>query len=296
MMPLHESSMPPRTAVRFSPSSAAGWALVLLVLQGVGAAIVRPSGSTGPVDFVGFSLVIAASTLVVLFGMVRVHGPDSSLREVLGLSCSPLALPPGAEPAIVAAHRAAVVALLLVVGVALVPVDAALDAFFSSRDPSYGEELSQLTALLDAPTMRAKVARSLGLGVVQPLAELTFYFGMVFGGLRRPGSRVLASLLSTTFFVLHASDLRTAPLRLLIALPILGARLATGEVRAAVLAAVVFNMVSVANVGRSESLVRGGVALWAGVLALAFAGILFLVRRATQWRLGEFADRLDMRA
>ncbi len=296
MMPLRESSRPPRTAVRFSASGAAGWSLALLLVQGVAAGVVRPRGSTGPIDFVSFGVVSLVALLVVLFGVVRVHGPDASLREVLGLDESPLAFPPAAPPRAVLVHRVATALFALVVGVALVGVDAAVDDFFSARDASYRDDLAKLYELLEAPTTRARAARLLGLGLVQPLAELAFYFGVVFGGLRRPRSRGLAAGLTLLFFVLHASDIRAAPVRLLLGLPLLLARMGTGTIVASAVGTVAFNALEVMDLGRGAKLVGGPPALWAAVALVGIAALALLARQAKRWRLGEFADRLDLRA
>jgi hypothetical protein len=296
MMPLRESSRPPRTAVRFSASGAAGWSLALLLVQGVAAGVVRPRGSTGPLDFVSFGVVSLVALLVVLFGVVRVHGPDASLREVLGLDESPLAFPPAVGPHAVVVHRVAVALLGLVVGVALVGVDSSIDAFFTARDSAYRDDLAKLYELLAAPTTTARAARLFGLGVVQPLAELAFYFGIVFGGLRRPRSRGLAAGLTLLFFVLHASDIRAAPVRLLLGLPLLLARMGTGTIVASAVATVSFNALEVMEIGRGAPIVGGPVAVWAAVVAVGLVGLAVLARQALRWRLGEFADRLDLRA
>ncbi len=296
MMPLRESTHPPRTSVRFSASSAAGWSLVLVLTQALGGSVIRPSNSTGPIDFVSFGLVSLLALFVVLFGVVRVHGPDASLSEVMGLKETPLAFPPAVGPQSVWAHRAAVFACLAVAGVALVAVDAGLDTYFASRDSSYSEVLAKLMDLLAAPTTRAKVSRIVGLGIVQPFAELAFYFGIVFGGLRRPRSRVFACAMSLAFFVLHASDLRAAPIRLLLGAPLLLGRLATGSIIASLVTVLTFNVVEVVAVGRGATAVPGALSLWCAALVVVLLILAYLVRLASQWRLGEFADRLDMRA
>jgi hypothetical protein len=296
MMPLRESSRPPRTSVRFSASGAAGWSLALLLVQGVAAGVVRPRGSTGPIDFVSFGVVSLVALLVVLFGVVRVHGPDASLREVLGFEESPLSFPPAVSARAALVHRVSVALLALVVGVALVGVDSAVDAYFTSRDPAYGDDIAKLYELLEAPTTRARAARLFGLGVVQPLAELAFYFGVVFGGLRRPRSRGLAAGLTLVFFVLHASDIRAAPVRLLLGLPLLFARMGTGTVVASAVGTVAFNALEVMDIGRSAKIVGGSPTLWAAVAVGGIAGLAVLALQAKRWRLGEFADRLDLRA
>lgn len=296
MMPLRESSRPPRTSVRFSPTGAAGWSLAMVLVQGIAGGLVRPERSTGPIDFVSFGVIALLALLVVLFGVVRVHGPDASLREVVGLDESPLAFPPAVGPRAVLAHRLAVVFACLLAGVALVVIDSAFDEAFMARDANFREEIGRLRELLEAPTTRARVARVLGLGVAQPLAELGFYFGIVFGALRRPRARLLAGGMSLLFFALHASDIRALPLRLLLGITLLGGRMATGTVVASAVATVAFSAVEVAQLGRSAPLLPGGVTVWALVFSAALFALGFLVRASSRWRLGEFADRLDLRA
>lgn len=296
MMPLRESSRPPRTSVRFSTSAAAGWSLALVVIQAVAAGVVRPAGSVGPIDFVSFGLVTLLALFVVLFAVVRVHGPDASLREVVGIDESPLAFPPAVPPGMVWGHRVAVIVCLLVAGLALVVVDGAIDRYFAARDAAFADELAKLNSLLEAPTLRAKIGRILGLGIVEPCAELAFYFGIVFGGLRRPRSRNIACMMALVFFALHASDIRAAPVRLLLAAPMLLGRMATGTIVASALTAVAYNVLAVLAVGRSSSGIPGPTTLWAALLALAIGGLALLVHFASKWRLGEFSDRLDLRA
>lgn len=296
MMPLRESSRPPRTAVRFAPTWAAGWSLVMVLVQGIAGGLVRPERSTGPIDFVSFGLIPLLALLVVLFGVVRVHGPDASLREVLGLDESPLAFPPAVGPRAVLIHRVAVVFACLVAGVALVVLDGAFDDAFMARDAGFRDEIDRLRELLAAPTLRARIARILGLGIAQPLAELAFYFGIVFGGLRRPRNRLLAGGMGLMFFALHASDVRALPLRLLLGATLLAGRMATGTIVASAVAAVAFSGIEVAQFGRAQPLVAGSPLVWGIVFSAALAGLVFLARLAARWRLGEFADRLDLRA
>ncbi len=295
-MPLRESSRPPQTDVRFSPGAAAGWALACLLVQGVAAGLLRPRGSTGPVDFVAFGAVALLTLLVVLFGVVRVHGPDASLREVVGLEASSGLLPPAVPRAVMLAHHVAVAVACVVAGVALVSIDRGLDAFWAARDGAFRDELAHLFELIEAPTSRARVARLFALGLAEPASELAFYFGIVFGGLRRPRSRVLAASMSVLFFVLHASDLRTAPIRLLQAAPLLLGRLATGAIVAPMCATVAFGLLEVHALGGGWPAMPGGVAVWGTALALSVLALAFLVRAASRWRLGEFADRVDLRA
>ncbi len=296
MMPLRESSRPPRTSVRFSPTGAAGWSLAMVLVQGVAAGLVRPERSTGPIDFVSFGVISLVALLVVLFGVVRVHGPDASLREVLGLDESPLAFPPAVPPRVVSVHRAGVFVACAVAGVALVALDAAFDAAFMARDSDFREEIERLGELLAAPTSRARMARLLGLGVAQPLAELAFYFGIVFGGLRRPRNRVLAGAMAFLFFALHASDLRALPIRALLGATVLFGRMATGTIVAPAIVSVAFSAIEVAQLGRSQPLVGGSVLAWAVAFSAALASLVFLARLASRWRMGEFSDRLDLRA
>ncbi len=296
MMPLRESSRPPRTSVRFSPTGAAGWSLAMVLVQGIAGGLVRPERSTGPIDFVSFGVIALVALLAVLFGVVRVHGPDASLREVLGVDESPLAFPPAVAPRAVLLHRLGVVSACLVAGVALVVLDAAFDEAFMARDASFREAIEHIRELLEAPTLRARVVRVLALGVAQPLAELAFYFGIVFGGLRRPRSRLLAGGMGLLFFALHASDLRALPLRVLLGATLLAGRMATGTIVASAVATVTFSAIEVAQIGRSAPLVGGSVALWGMVFSAALAALVFLARLAARWRLGEFADRLDLRA
>jgi membrane protease YdiL (CAAX protease family) len=232
----------------------------------------------------------------VLFGVVRVHGPDASLREVLGIDESPLALPPAVRPHAVASHRIGVVVACLVAGVALVALDGAFDDAFMARDGSLRDEIQRIGELLAAPTLQARVVRFVGLGVAQPLAELAFYFGIVFGGLRRPRSRFLAGAMALLFFALHASDLRALPIRVLLGATLLVSRMATGTIAASAVTSVAFSAIEVAQIGRSEPIVGGSVVVWAQVFSVALAALVFLARLASRWRLGEFADRLDLRA
>jgi membrane protease YdiL (CAAX protease family) len=106
---------------------------------------------------------------VVLFGILRVHAPEASIRHVLALR----------RPSLLA------LVLALAVGAALSLPSDWLDRALELRFPRPPEERAALDRLLSAATLGGRVGLVTTLVLVQPALDELFFRGALFTPLRR---------------------------------------------------------------------------------------------------------------
>lgn len=152
----------------------------------------------------------AAVFLLVLFAIVRLHAPNRSLGDELGLRF------PGFGLAMLAA----------LLGVALVgPVDV-VEQLVEHRWPTPARLRELEEALLFAPTFGRKAAIVVAVAGVGPVIEELLFRGALYRELRRAHDERLSMLMVALVFALVHGDSRFFPLRfgLALALGLLRAR------------------------------------------------------------------------
>jgi len=253
------NSAPPEPVTR--PLSFVAAALWTLLAAMVVAGTVTAIDSVHPGAFTDVVTIAACRLLgysVVFFAILRVHEPESSIREVLALRRSPFLL----------------VLLSAVVGVALAPVASWVESVLAARFPPSPTDVEAVARLLDAPTAAKKVALVVALGVVSPACDALFFGGALFTPLKR-GRRadfvVLAISAYETLFAAPSARDAASMLGALLAMAWL--RAVTGSTVPALVARVAFFAVQVVPlvVGRELPLrapIVVGAAL-AGAAALA---------------------------
>lgn len=259
---------PPDAAPRpLSFLAAAFWTLLVAVLLGVGIAIIDAAHPGAFVDVVTVATCKLLAYSVVLFGILRVHEPQSSIRHLLALRRPPALL----------------VLLGTAVGAGLSPAAMWLDGIFAKRYPASPAELEAYERIFDAPTLGKKLALLLALVVVMPVCDELFFRGALFTPLKR-GRRAESVILATAAYdtLLGGASPREIASILATALAISWIRGVSGSVFPSIAARVAFFGVQVVPIviGR-EPQFSGAVAL-GGVMvaALSLAGIAAVGRRS----------------
>jgi uncharacterized protein len=165
-------SDPPPSSVRgprpMPAFLAAGWTLgaTLLFLFLLGGLVsLRPSAST---DLVSQVACQAGAYLLALFGILRIHAPEASVRDFLAVRKTHAALYP----------------LSALLGAALVVPAAALADVITNKWPTHPSDDSVLDAIHAASTPR-RAAMLLAAAVAGPIVEEVFFRGALFKPLRK---------------------------------------------------------------------------------------------------------------
>jgi hypothetical protein len=244
---------------------AALWTLGAGVLLGAVIALidaVHPGAFVDVVTVAGCKLLAYS---VVLFGVLFVHAPASSIRHLLALRRPPTVL----------------VLLGAVVGAGLAPGAMWLDGALARRFPPSQVELDAYARVFDVPTVGKKVAVLLALVLVMPVCDELFFRGALFTPLKR-GRRAESVILATAAYdtLLGGAQPRELASVLVTALAFSWLRAATGGVLPSVAARVAFFAVQVVplvvlggDLALSPLVTAGGlVAAAAALLAVAAAG------------------------
>lgn len=205
---------------------ACGWTAVafsalVFVLSGLVA--MRPATRS---DIVASGAVGAAVFLVATLGVLRVHEPQRTLRQALGLR-------PTAPGLLVLG-----LALGFVLQVPATSVRVLVEQYF----PTPPEVLAAKAALLNADTLTKKMAILLAVACLGPLVEEIFFRGALFMWLRRRATIVDAVVgTSVLFTVTHFFEKRDWPSLFIVAIVLGHLRLASGSLLPCVALHVGFN-------------------------------------------------------
>lgn len=145
------------------------------------ASALRPGGGF---DVGTLTLAVAAATLAIVLGMARVHAPEESLTELLGLRSVPVILP----------------VLAFVAGVSLVFAVSEVDAAIAAKIPIDDETKEFLAS--DTQKQRALLAL---LTLVVPISQELFYRGALFGLLEKDKPRSMVVFVTTVLAVFPPS-------------------------------------------------------------------------------------------
>jgi uncharacterized protein len=271
-------SDPPEAQARpLSFLAAAFWTLLVAVLLSVMVATILAARPGTFVDVVTFATCKLLAYSVVLFVILRVHEPESSIRHVLALRRPPAAL----------------VFLGALVGCGLSPISMWLDAIFAKRFPSSQADLEVYERIFDAPTPGKKLALVLTLVIVMPICDELFFRGALFTPLKR-GRRAETVILATAAYdtLLLGGNAREIASILVAALAVSWMRAVSGSVFPSMAARVTFFGVQVVPVVLSrEPKVTGTVALvGAAVAALSLAGFAAVGKRSERARDSRIED------
>jgi membrane protease YdiL (CAAX protease family) len=263
-------STPPEPHERpLSFLAAAFWTLLVAIFLGVMIGIIDAARPGAMVDVVTVATCKLLAYSVVLFGILRVHEPESSIRHLLALRRPPAIL----------------VVLGAVVGAGLSPAAMWLDGMFAKRFPPTSSELEAYERILDAPTPGKKIALLVALVVVMPVCDELFFRGALFTPLKR-GRRAESVILATAAYdtLLGGASAREIASILATALAISWIRAVSGSVFPSMAARVVFFGVQVVPlVLVREPKITGTMAL-AGVAlaAVSLAGIGAVGKRSSR--------------
>lgn len=236
--------------------AAAGWTLVCALvadLCGVLFDVVHPGALH---DVVTLTAVRVLACSLVFFVVLRVHEPETSIRQVLALR----------RPGIV------VMLLAIVAGAALVPAGSWLEAAVEAKFPSPPPDPEIVDQLLGTPAKRA-AALVASIAILPVVSEL-FFRGALFTPLRR-GRRVDVVVFATAAYdALFYQDARVLASCVLMLVAVGWVRATTASVIPAIALRVAFAGVGLAP----EALGRDGPpitkALAGGGLALASLSVL----------------------
>ena len=219
-------SRPPEAVERpLSFLAAAFWTLLVAISFGVMIAIIDAAHPGAFVDVVTVAACKLLAYSVVLFGILRVHEPQSSIRHLLALRRPPALL----------------VGLGAAVGAGLSPAAMWLDGIFAKRYPASPSELETYERIFDAPTIGKKAAVLVALVVVMPVCDELFFRGALFTPLKR-GRRAEQVILATAAYdtLLSGASPREIASMLATSLIIAWMRAVSGSVFPSVAARVAF--------------------------------------------------------
>jgi uncharacterized protein len=263
-------SNPPESAERpLSFLAAAAWTLIVALLLGVMIAIIDAVHPGAFVDVVTVATCKLLAYSVVLFGILRIHEPESSIRKVLALRRPP----------------AIMVLLGALVGAGLSPGAMFLDAMFARRFPASPQELEAYERIFSAPTVGKKVALLVALVIVMPICDELFFRGALFTPLKK-GRRAESVILATAAYdtLLVGASARELASMLGTALAIAWIRAVSGSVFPSIAARVAFFAVQVVPlVLLHDAKLPTGVVLGGAALAVAsLAGIATIGKRSAR--------------
>jgi uncharacterized protein len=252
-----EREEPPRMTVFAALGWAFGVTFVLILLQAI--LIKLKPGSDDDIVRDGFCQVVAY--LGGLFLILRVHAPDASIRDFVGLRPThPLLYPAG-----------------LVLGASLwLPADALLTLIEKRWPLSGGGRVAEQVAHASTPRLIMMVAM---MAVIGPLVEEALFRGALFRGLRRTHTAGLAIVVTATLFgMVHGAWQIFVPIAI-VGLALGVARSASGSSIPGALSHVAFNGMTcallVATKGREESVHVPDALVWVSLAVAAAMTLAF---------------------
>ncbi len=177
-------STPPESADRpLSFLAAAAWTLIVAILVGVMLSVIDAAHPGAFNDVVTIATCKLLAYSVVLFGILRIHEPETSIRHVLAMRRPPTIM----------------ILLGALVGAGLSPGALWLDGVFAKRYPPSPQDTEALERLYAAPTVGKKIAILVAVALVMPLCDELFFGGALFTPLKK-GRRAESVILATAAY------------------------------------------------------------------------------------------------
>jgi hypothetical protein len=230
---------------------------------------IRPAAA---VDLVSIGAAEAFTFLILTFAVMRVHAPERSAMDALGLRPTH----PG------------LVALGLALGLVLQVPAESTHQLVQRRFPLSELELANQAALLSTDTTLRTVVVVVVVACVAPLVEELFFRGALFGALCKSQPLAGAAAATAVAFMLGHLDLRSWPGLLIVGGVLSHLRAASGSLLPCLALHVGFNAVSIAALLTGVASV--GTPLHIGV-GLAAAG--WLLSGGLAWAVQVVAERSE---
>lgn len=247
-------------------ASAAIWTLAALFVDLFLLGLTEASRPGAFFDLVSRTGCQVLAYSLVLFGILRLHEPESSIRHVLALR----------RPSVL------VLVLALALGAALSLPSEWLDQALDARFPRQPEEQEALDRLLSVATLGKRVTLVVVLVIVQPALDELFYRGALFTPLRRTRRAETVVLASAAFETLGSLSPRAMISLLAATLVFAWVRGSTGSVWPAIVARMAYYGVAVVPMVLGHDPPKPTRALLAVSVAAAIValfGLSFLARR-----------------
>ncbi len=268
---------PPKEADTSRPMSffgAALWVtLATLAFMWLAALLVSIREAT-MTDHVVLVVAQGCAYLLVLFGILRVHAPEQSIREVVGLR----ATHPGFYP------------LSFVLGAASAVPATWLLMRIEQRFPSDAARAHEFSELFYEASMGRRVAMAVAIVVVGPIVEELLFRGAIFGPLARRQRAGAVVAMTAVYFAFVHPEPRSMPPIFLVGLLLGFMRAASGSLVPAILLHAGFNFVPFIELFGAPEPARNGedeaipaAVLFAGtaVTAVALAASVLLANKSS---------------
>lgn len=239
---------------------AAVWTLIALFLDLLFLGMTEAGRQGAFFDLVSRTACSALAYSIVLFGILRLHEPEASIRHVLALR----------------APSVRAVLLALAVGAALSLPSEWLDQALDARFPRPLQEKEALDRLLSVATVGKRVTLIVTLALVQPMLDELFFRGAIYTPLRRSGRAEMVVVATAAFETLGSLSPRVMIPLLAASLVFAWMRSATGSIFPGMLARVAYYGVAVVPLAFGRALPAPTKELLFGSAAVAVLGLLGL--------------------
>ncbi len=172
---------------------AAAWTVGAALLVDLALSITEVSRPGASLDLVNVTLCHVLAYSAAVFAILRVHAPDSSVREVIGLRRVPVL----------------VLVLAIAIGACVYPAASWLDAIVAKRFPSAPETTEALGKLMGSSTLARRAFLGVALVLIMPIAEEVYFRGVLFGGLRAGRTPGMVILGTSVYFAIARADVRS---------------------------------------------------------------------------------------
>jgi len=211
-----------------SVAAAAGWTIGAILVVPIFLGLAEEARPGAQADLVTFTGCYVVTYLLILFAMLRVYEPETSIREVVGLrSVSPVA------PVLAA-----------IAGAGCYPTLSLLEGLVARRLEAPSEDEQEIVAkLFSAHGVGSRGFLFVAMALLVPLTQEAFFRGALYGGLKRGRGRVEALLAAAACSVFP--DLRTLATTLVIGLLLAWLRAESGSVAPSFAANAAFSAVPI---------------------------------------------------
>lgn len=270
----HESRSPEEAGQPLSFLAAALWTALVVLLELFIVSLTEEGREGAYLDLVSRTASEALAYSLVLFAILRVHEPQTSVRHVLAL------------------RRPSVLAILLciVVGMALSLPSEWVGQILDARFPRSPEEQEAFDKVFSVATSGKRITLVVTLGLLQPIFDELFYRGALFTPLRRTRTAESVVVATAAFETLRSGMPRTMMLLLVASLVFAWIRSATGSIFPAIVARIAYMGVGLAPIVLVRELPRPTIPWVAASVAgavLGIVGLAALSRSAEARRLDE---------